>query len=95
MLIPGSLSGTDWGQPASMARSIENEMIAAGILALDDETPDATEQRRKTFIALATGIIGHLKSNHELQIAAGALGAQGNPGDNAPAAARTLTNTLR
>jgi len=78
-----------------MARALEEEMVTAGIIVLDDETPDATEQRRKTFIAMAKAIIRHLKDNHELAFAAGDLGALGNPGESFPAAAKTLTGKIR
>jgi len=87
MLKPGSLQG-DSLEAGSMARAIEDAMVAQGVLKLDDETADAAELRRKTFVAIATGVINHLKSNVEIHVeihfAIDALG----PG--IPAAAKTL-----
>jgi len=88
MLKPGSLQG-DSLEAGSMARAIEDAMVAQGVLKLDDETADAAELRRKTFVAIATGVINHLKSNAEIHnveihFAIDALG----PG--IPTAAKTL-----
>jgi hypothetical protein len=83
MLKPGSLQG-DSLEAGSMARAIEDAMVAQGVLKLDDETADAAELRRKTFVAIATGVINHLKSNVEIHFAIDALG----PG--IPTAAKTL-----
>ena len=83
MLKPGTLSG-DTLEAGSMAEAIEQAMVAQGVLDLDAETADAAEMRRKSFIAIATGVIGHLKAQLEIDIAA----AQFGPG--IPAAATQL-----
>jgi hypothetical protein len=83
MLKPGTLQ-TDALEAGSMARAIEDAMVAQGVLKLEDETPDAAESRRKAFIAIATGVIEHLKANVELHFASAAFGA------GVPAAAVTL-----
>ena len=57
-----------------MARAIEDAMVAQGVLVLDDETPDAAENRRKAFIAIATGVINHLKANLDIAVAVNKFG---------------------
>jgi len=42
---------------------------------LDDETPEAAERRRKTFIAISTGVIAHLRAHLEVIVAAGKFAA--------------------
>jgi len=69
MLKPGVLLGATL-EPGSMADAIEQAMLAQDLLDLDDETPDAAELRRKTFIAISTGVINHLKGNIEIIVAA-------------------------
>lgn len=86
MLKPGTLQG-DALEAGSMARAIEDAMVAQGILKLEDETADAAESRRKAFIAIATGVITHLKANVELNFAVAAFGA------SVPVTAVTLTGS--
>jgi len=69
MLKPGSLVG-DSLEANSMALAIENAMVAQGVLKLEDETDDAAEMRRKSFIAIATGVVNHLTANLEIKLAA-------------------------
>jgi hypothetical protein len=68
MLKPGTLVG-DALEANSMALAIEQAMVAQGMLVLDEEQPEAAENRRKTFIAIATGVINHLKANIEIVVA--------------------------
>jgi hypothetical protein len=49
-------------------------MVAHELLDLDEETPEAAENRRKAFIAIATGVINHLKANIEVAVAADKFG---------------------
>ncbi|MBP6751195.1 MAG: hypothetical protein KA144_16300 [Xanthomonadaceae bacterium] len=84
MLKPGTLVG-DALDVGSMAHAIELAMIAQGMLDLDEETPDAAENRRKTFIAISTGIVNHLKANLDVRV------VQGKFGNSIPAAATTLS----
>lgn len=84
MLKPGTLVG-DALDVGSMAHAIELAMIAQGLLDLDEETPDAAENRRKTFIAISTGIVNHLKASLDIRI------AQNKLGNSIPAAAVTLS----
>lgn len=69
MLKPGMLVGTAL-EAGSMAQAIELAMVAQDLLDLDEETPEAAELRRKTFVAIATGVINHLKGNLEITVAA-------------------------
>ncbi|MCC7247446.1 MAG: hypothetical protein IT473_02375 [Lysobacter sp.] len=84
MLKPGTLVG-DALDVGSMAHAIELAMIAQGMLDLEEETPDAAENRRKTFIAISTGIVNHLKANLDVRV------VQGKFGNSIPAAAATLS----
>ena len=68
MLVAGSIIN-DALQGGSMARAIEDAMVAAELIKLDDETPEAALDRRKAFIAIATGIINHLRTNLEIVVA--------------------------
>ena len=68
MLKPGTLVGETL-EANSMALAIELAMVAQGMLDLDEEQPEAAENRRKTFIAIATGVINHLKANIEIVVA--------------------------
>lgn len=80
MLKPGILQG-DALEAGSMARAIEDAMIALGVLKLDDETEDAAEMRRKAFIAIATGVISHLKANLEIKVTASRFAVGSPPSD--------------
>lgn len=51
-----------------MARAIEDALVAQDVLDLGEEAADAAEMRRKTFIAIATGVISHLKANLEVKV---------------------------
>ncbi len=84
MLKPGTLVG-DALEVGSMAHAIELAMIAQGLLDLDEETPDAAENRRKTSIAISTGIVNHLKAALDVRVAQNKMAA------NIPAAAVTLS----
>jgi hypothetical protein len=68
MLKPGTLVG-DALEAGSMALAIELAMVAQGLLDLDEEQPEAAENRRKTFIAISTGVINHLKASIEIVVA--------------------------
>ena len=74
MLKPGTLIG-DSLQSDSMAEAIELAMVAQGVLDLSEETPEAAENRRKAFIAIATGVINHLSTHLEIRVAANKLAA--------------------
>lgn len=78
MLKPGTLLG-ELLEPATMAHEIELAMIAQGLLVLDDETPEAAENRRRSFIAISTGVIVHLKAALEITIAANRINASQPP----------------
>ena len=73
MLKPGTLvSGAL--EAGSMARAIEDAMVAQGVLDLGEESEDAAEMRRKTFIAISTGVVNHLKAALDVKIAANKVG---------------------
>ena len=60
MLKPDLSSVARSRQPAWRAPS--NAMVAQGVLTLEDETPDAAD-RRKAFVAIATGVVTHVVAN--------------------------------
>ncbi len=68
MLNPGTLIG-ELLEPGSMALAIEQAMVDQGLLVLDEETAEAAELRRKTFIAISTGVIEHLTAQLEIVVA--------------------------
>lgn len=80
MLKPGSLLGASL-ETGSMARAIEDAMVSLGVLKLEDETEDAAEMRRKAFIAIATGVITHLKANLEIKVTANRFQAGSPPAE--------------
>jgi hypothetical protein len=80
MLKPGTLVGESL-EAGSMARAIEDAMVAQGVLVLADETEDAAEMRRKAFIAIATGVVNHLKGNLEVRVVASKFAAGMPPSD--------------
>lgn len=84
MLKPGTLTGNAL-EAGSMALAIEQAMVAQGLLDLDDETPDAAENRRKAFIAIATGVVNHLKAHLEIVVAVNKFAAA------VPAVVQTLS----
>jgi len=69
MLKPGTLVTTGL-EAGSMARAIEDALVAQGVLDLGEESEDAAETRRKTFIAISTGVINHLKAALDVKLAA-------------------------
>jgi len=74
MMTPGSIDGgNNWVEGSSLARSIEDAMVAAKVINLDKEAKNTTKDRRTSFVAIATGLITYLKANMEIDIAAGAL----------------------
>ncbi|HEX7048858.1 MAG TPA: hypothetical protein VF188_01500 [Longimicrobiales bacterium] len=92
MLRPGSIDGDgEWNEATSLARSIEAEMVAEELIDLDDETPDAARQRRRTLIATARGIIEYFKANMDITVDVGALRDSGESGAALPAAAKSYT----
>jgi hypothetical protein len=93
MMVPGSIDGSSqWVEASSMARTIEDAMVAAKVINLDKEASATTKDRRNSFVAIATGLINYLKSDMEIALAANALG----PGaGNVPAVAKTLTGVVR
>ena len=80
MLNPGAIVGNSL-EAGSMARAIEDAMVTQGVLNLGDETEDAAEMRRKAFIAIATGVITHLKAGLEVKIVVNKIAANLPPAD--------------
>lgn len=78
MLKPGVLLGAML-EPGSMAEAIELAMVAQDLLDLDEETDEAAENRRKTFIAIATGVINHIKGHLEITVSTGKFGGSVPP----------------
>jgi hypothetical protein len=93
MMVAGSIDGgSNWVEATSLARAIEDAMVAAKVIDVDKETKDTTRDRRNSFVAIATGLITYMKANMEITITAGKLGAAGA---SIPAAATTLTQSVR
>jgi hypothetical protein len=74
MLKPGNLIGTLL-EPDSMAMAIEQAMLAEGVFDAEDDTPEAAEQRRKALVAIAKGVVAHLRSHLEIVVVANKLAA--------------------
>jgi hypothetical protein len=93
MMSPGSIDGSNqWIEQSSLARAIEDAMVAAKVINLDKEDSATTKDRRNRFVAIATGLINYRTTTMELDIAASALG----PGaGNVPATAKTLTGVVK
>ncbi len=73
-MVPGSLTAAgEWSEASSLAREIEQQMIGQELINLDDETEEATDNRRRTFIAISTAVINHLTSSLEISLQAGDL----------------------
>ena len=75
MLKAGTFSGGAL-ETGSMAKAIEDAMVAFGVLKLEDETPEAAESRRKAFAAIATGVVSHLLANIEIVVSVNKFGTQ-------------------
>lgn len=73
MLKAGQLVGNAL-EAGSMAQAIEDAMVSFGVLKLEDDTPDAAENRRKALAAIANGVVNHLLANIEIVIAVNKLG---------------------
>ena len=83
MMIAGSIAGNSL-TPNSMARAIEDEMVNQGLIDLDDESEDEATQRRKTLVAIATGVINHIVARMEINVPANTFET------GIPAVAKTL-----
>ncbi|HKY01874.1 MAG TPA: hypothetical protein VJM53_04920 [Burkholderiales bacterium] len=81
MLKPGIIIG-DSLEAGSMARAIEDAMVAQDVIKLDEETEEAAENRRKVFIAIATGVINHLKANLEIKVVKDKFALNSPPADS-------------
>lgn len=93
MMTPGSIDGSNqWVEASSLARAIEDAMVAAKVINLEKEASATTKDRRNSFVAIATGLINYMQTNMELDIAASALGSGAG---NVPATAKTLTGVVR
>ena len=75
MLKAGTLIG-DALEDGSMARAIEDAMVAFEVIKLEDETPEAAESRRRAFAAIATGVVNHLLANIEIIVNTNKFGTQ-------------------
>jgi hypothetical protein len=92
MMVPGSVNGNgDWVEPTSLARAIENELVAGELVDLAEETEDALLMRRKGLVAMSRGIVNYLKSNLEVVLEAGDLRSSGETSAQLPATAKTFT----
>lgn len=91
MLNPGSVTSSgEWAEATSLARAIENEMVADELIDLAEDTEEMALQRRRTLAATARGIINYLKANMDVTVDAGALRGTGETAGQLPAANRTF-----
>jgi hypothetical protein len=97
MLQPGTITGSgDWVEAESLARAIENEMVAEGLVDTGEDTVDIATQRRKALIAMARGIINYSKLRMDLVFAIGDLKAAADPaGVLVPSVAKTLSGKVQ
>jgi len=92
MLVPGSLdSSGNWVEATSLGRSLDDAMVAAGVIDSKTDTPDAAKSRRKTLAALAQGFAGYITANMEINLAIGALRDVGETGAQLPSTDKTYT----
>lgn len=92
MMIAGSIDADgEWEQSESLARSIETELVLAEILDLAEEGEEAALQRRQSLVALAKGIVHHLRTHLTIELQAGDLRREGEGGKVVPPAARSFT----
>lgn len=95
-MIPGSIDGSsNWNEPTSLARTVEEAMVVAGVLNVSKEARATTKDRREGFVAIATGLINYLQQNMDLQIAEGALRSATDLSQEVPAAAKTLSQVAK
>lgn len=91
MMVPGSVDADgEWVEAASLAREIEQQMIAQELLDPDDETEETTTSRRKTFVAISTAAVNHLTSDLEISLNAGDLRAAGETSAQLPRVQKTF-----
>ena len=91
MLNPGSVTSSgEWAEPTSLARAIEDEMVADELIDLAEDTEEMALQRRRTLAATARGIISYLKANMDVTVDAGTLRGTGETAGQLPAANRTF-----
>ena len=96
MMIPGSIDGSNnWVETSSLARAIEQAMVDFDVINVSKEARATTKDRRKAFVAIATGLINYLKEDMDLQIAKGALRAATAASQEVPPAATTLTQVVK
>ncbi len=69
MLEPGGITGAgEWAQAGSLARAIEDAMVATELVDLAEDSDDVRIQRRQTLIAIATGIVTHVTARMEVTV---------------------------
>lgn len=96
MMVPGSIDGSNnWVEATSLARAIEDAMVAAAVLHLDKESKATTKDRRNSFVAIATGLVNYLQQNMDIQIAQAQLHAASDPSLAVPSTAQTLTQAVK
>jgi len=96
MMVPGSIDGNNnWVEASSLARAVEDAMVSAGVLNLSKEAKATTKDRRKGFIAIATGLVNYLQQNMDIVIAKAELHDATSVSLEVPAADTTLTQAAK
>ena len=95
-MVPGSTDGkNNWVESSSLARSIEEAMVSAGILSLSKESHAVAKDRRKSFVAIATGLINYVQQNIEIDFSQGQLRGATDVSQAVPSTAVTLTGAVK
>ena len=82
-------------EASSLARAIEEAMVNAGVLNLSKESKATTKDRRKSFVAIATGLVQYLQKSMDIQIAQGQLHNATDTSLQVPTAAMTLNQAVK
>ena len=95
MMVPGSIDeNNQWVEASSLARVIEEAMVAADVINVSKESKSTTKDRRKSFVAIATALIRYLQQNMDLKIAQGDLRSTSATTQEVPPAATTLSQVV-
>ena len=96
MMVPGSIDGnSNWVEASSLARAVEDAMVSAGVLNLSKEAKATTKDRRKGFVAIATGLVNYLQQNMDILITKAELHDATSVSLEVPTADTTLTQAVK
>jgi len=96
MMFPGSIDkSSNWVEASSLARAVEDAMVSAGVLNLSKEAKATTKDRRKSFVAIATGLVNYLQQNMDILITKAELHDATSVSLEVPTADTTLTQAVK